>query len=60
MLQVGSLKARGGAHMKPSAGGTYTADRDSYDANTGLDKPELAKGMLRNPRAVSSVTNSTT
>jgi hypothetical protein len=37
--------------MKPSAGGIYTADRSSYDSNSALDKPNLAKNMMDNPRA---------
>ena len=55
---AGRLRIRGSAHMKPSAGGIYTADRSSYDQNIALDKPEIATGMTDNPRASgSSLTN---
>lgn len=45
------LRTRGSAHMKPSAGGIYVANRTSYDNNEALDKPNLAKNMMDNPRA---------
>jgi hypothetical protein len=59
MANVAGLKARGSAHMKPSAGGVIQSETDSYDKDTSLDKPEIAKRMHRNPRAVKSVTNKT-
>lgn len=60
MLQVSSLRARGSAHIKPSAGGIYESDRKSYDADTSLDKAEIAKRMTANPRTASTITNSST
>ena len=62
ILMARDLRLRGAAYMKPSAGGTYTADKDAYDANTALDKSELAKNMMDNPRSGSarSLTNVTT
>ncbi len=56
------LRKRGSAYMKPSAAPLFTADKDSYDVNTALDKPELAKGMMDNIRAGQgrSLTNVTT
>jgi hypothetical protein len=56
---AGRLRTRGATHMKPSAGGIYISDRDSYDGNTALDKPELATGMTDNPRVSGSLTNKT-
>jgi hypothetical protein len=56
------LRKRGSAYQKPSAGGIYTADKQTYDQDTTLDKPELAKRMMDNPRAGASrsLTNLTT
>lgn len=56
------LRRRGQTYIKPSAGGVYTTDKDTYDTDTTLDKPELAKGMMNNPRSGSakSLTNTTT
>ena len=52
------LRLRGSAHMKPSAGGVYQSDTDSYNADTSLDRQEIGKGMFNNP-AVGSVSNTT-
>lgn len=56
------LRMRGSAYMRPSAGGVYTSDKDDYDTDTSLDKPEIAKGMTNNPRSGSaeSLTNTVT
>lgn len=60
LMLVGSLRMRGAAHMKPSAGGIYQADTDRYDADASLDKPEISKHIMDNPRASRSVTSTTT
>lgn len=39
------LRARGGTHMLPSAGGIYTADRENAQANTDLIQPNVEIGM---------------
>lgn len=52
------LRLRGSAHMKPSAGGVYQSDTDSYNADTSLDRQEIGKGMFNNP-AVASIGNTT-
>lgn len=59
MKQVHSLRMRGAAHMKPSAGGIYDSETDTYNKDTSLDKAEIAKRMMDNPRATRSLTNST-
>jgi hypothetical protein len=48
-LLADQLRKRGSTHMKPSGGGIYTSDRDTYDDSTTLDKPKLAKGMHNYP-----------
>lgn len=60
MLQVNSLRKRGGTHMRPSAGGIYTADKTTADADTSLNKAEIEKHMLNNPRGPGSITNEST
>lgn len=44
-----ALDRRGSTHMKPSAGGVYTSDRNNYDDDDTLDKPHIAKGMHEHP-----------
>jgi hypothetical protein len=53
------LRTRGSSHIKPSAGGIYISDKNAYDADTSLDKPEIAKGMHKHPGR-SSLTNKST
>ena len=52
------LRLRGSTHMKPSAGGIYQSETDSYNADSTLDRQQIGKGMFDNP-AVGSVSNTT-
>ena len=47
---VKDLRARGMAHMQPSAGGVFVADTEAYDANTALEQPNISVGMHDNPQ----------
>lgn len=59
-LLTAGLRARGSAHMRPSAGGIYESDKDTYNQDTSLDKPGIAKKLMSNPRTFSSLTDSET
>jgi len=56
MKLVGGLEMRGSAHKRPSAPGIYQSSVDAYNTNSSLNRPELEKSMMKNPRAARSVT----
>ena len=43
---VQDLRMRGSAHMLPSAGGIYTADREATEARTDLEKPFFKRNQF--------------
>lgn len=53
-----SIRARGMAHMQPTAGGIFTADRTTYEDDTALEQGNVGVAMHDNPQ--SSAQNSTT
>lgn len=59
-LDASGLRARGRAHMKPEAGGIYTADTKTYDQNTAINHTANAKDIMENPRRGSTILNVST
>ena len=58
LILAARLRLRGSAHMKPSAGGVYQTETNTYNSDTTLDRQQIGKGMFDNP-AVGSVSNTT-